>query len=220
MDFNSGYKPFICAGAVILVANDLSESNTRDILDALLYAQTAAANNVTDFSQTASWTNAHKIAMRVTGAMLLDDPDASLPAPMHDSFSLIELVQKVLRNWPLGTAASVLDSTGQSRLDLRFSTPAIETLQQHVVHQGRWVRFMFSLISADLTITTVMIAFEFDEVMGGNVLQHRFNTEKVLGNLSVDGYRAQADPEDYEFSRATIISLLGELRNEHIIALA
>ena len=220
MDFNSKLNPFICAGAIVLVMADLPQANTTDSLDALLYSQTVAANKVTDFSRGEPWANANKIALRVTGALLLDNPVTSLPAPMHDSFSLLELAQEVLRSWLPVTAASVLESTWQNRLDQPFSTIAMETLQQHVVHQGRWIRFMFSLLCADQTITTVMIAFEFDEVIVGNVLQHRFNTEKVLGNLSTDGYKALVDPEDYEFSRATIISLLGDLRHEKIIALA
>lgn len=214
-----GFKAFICAGAVILVADELSESDTQDSLDALLYSQAAATNKITDLTQVETWTRANKMAMRVTGAMLLDNPDANFPVSMPGRFSLLGLARQVLGEWIPETVASVMDSNVQLRLEQALAAPAIEELQQHVVHQDKWVRFMFGVVCPDLTITVVLIAFAFDEPIVDNVLRHRFNSEKVLGNLYVDGYKALADPEDYDLSRATIISLLGERRHKQIIAL-
>ena len=64
MDANSGFKLFVCAGAIVLVADEVSESDRCDSLDALLYSQTVAARKVADFALVESWCHANKMAMR------------------------------------------------------------------------------------------------------------------------------------------------------------
>lgn len=218
MDEVAGFKLFVCAGAIVLVADEVSESNQCDSLDALLYSQTVAARKVADFSQVEAWCQANKMAMRITGALLLDNPAVSLPLATLGSFSLLGLAQQVIQK-RMPSSALWGDSSFPSLLDRASAALARDTLQEHVLHEQRWIRFMLSIISPGLNITTVMIAFEFDEPIADQVLEHRFNTEKILGNVSIDIYRALVDPEDYELSRKTIISLLGERRQEQIIAL-
>lgn len=219
MNTGGGFTTFICAGAVIMVADELPESDRHDGLDALLYSQTVASHKVPDFSEVEPWIHANKVAMRVMGAMLLDNPNVSLPVPMPGSFTLVELVQQIPRQWMPVATAQALDTGLKLLSDQASAALASEVLQKHVLHEGRWIRFTFGFITQDLAITTVVIAFEFDEVIVGSVLGHRFNTEKVLGNVSVDGYKALLDPEDYDLSRAKVISLLGARRQEQIIAL-
>ncbi|MHC8348549.1 hypothetical protein ACYZT7_03990 [Pseudomonas sp. RT4P38] len=219
MNAGVGFKTFICAGAVILVADELPESDRHDGLDALLYSQTVASHKVPDFSEIEPWTHANKMAMRVTGAMLLGNPNVSLPVPMPGSFTLVGLMQQIPRQWMPVATANALDTSLKLLSGQASAALASEVLQQHVLHNGRWIRFTFGFITQGLAITTVVIAFEFDEVIVGNLLCHRFNTEKILGNVSVDGYKALLDPEDYDLSRAKVVSLLGARRQEQIIAL-
>lgn len=219
MNTGVGFKTFICAGAVILVAVELPESDRHDGLDALLYSQTIASHKVPDFSEIKPWTHANKMAMRVVGAMLLDNPNVSLPVPMPGKFTLVELMQQIPRQWMPAATAQALDSSLELLSDQASATLASEVLQKHVLHQGRWIRFTFGFITQGLVITTVVISFGFDEIIVGNLLRHRFNTEKILGNVSVDGYKALIDPEDYDLSRAKVISLLGARRQEQIIPL-
>lgn len=218
MDEVAGFKLFVCAGAIVLVANEVSESDQCDSLDALLYSQTVAARKVADFSLVDAWCDAKKMAMRLTGALMLDNPAVSLPLATPGSFSLLGLAQQVIQK-RMPSSAIWGDSSLPSLLDRASAALARETLQKHVLHEQRWIRFMLSVISPGLNVTTVMIAFGFDERIVDQVLEHRFDTEKIQGNVSIDIYRALADPDDYESSRKTIISLLGELRQEQIIAL-
>ena len=219
MNTGVGFKTFICAGAVILVADKLPEPDRHDGLDALLYSQTVASHKVPDFSEVEPWTHANKIAMRVMGAMLLDNPNVSLPVRMPGNFTLVELTQQILRPWLPAATAQALDSRLEFLSGQASAALASEILQQHVLHQGSWIRFTFGFITQGLAITTVVISFEFDEVIVGSLLRHRFNTEKLLGNVSVDGYKALLDLEDYDLSRAKVVSLLGARRQEQIIAL-
>jgi hypothetical protein len=218
MDEAFGFKLFVCAGAIVLVADEVSGADKCDSLDALLYSQTAAARKVADYSLGESWCHANKMAMRITGALLLDNPGVSLPPATPGHFSLLGLAQQVIHK-RMPSSAIWGDSSFSSLLERATAALARDTLQKHVLHEQRWIRFMLAVISPELNITTVMIAFEFDEPIVDHVLEHRFSTEKVLGNVSIDIYRALADPDDYELSRQTIISLLGERRQEQIIAL-
>ncbi|MHB2245860.1 hypothetical protein ACX64O_03155 [Pseudomonas fitomaticsae] len=219
MNKGIGFKTFICAGTVVLVADELLESDRCDGLDALLYAQLVASHKCPDFAQVDPWSQANKIALRVTGAMLLDNPQASLPVPMPGSFSLAELTRRILHQWVPAATDEVLDLTLDSLLCKASPTPAMEVLFENALHKSRWVRFGFSLLSGSLGVSTVFIAFEVDEVIEGNLLCHRFNTANVRGNVSIDGYKALIDPEDYVFSRDKVIALLGERRQEQIIEL-
>ncbi|MDI2142865.1 MULTISPECIES: hypothetical protein [unclassified Pseudomonas] len=220
MNTDVGVKTFICAGTVVLVADELLESDRCDGLDALLYAQLVASHKCPDLTQVDSWNQANKTALRVTGAMLLDNPHASLPVPMPGSFTLAELIRRIFHQWVPAATDEVVGSS-LTLLSMQASSGhAMEVLLQHSLHEGKWVRFGFSLLSRDLSVSTVFIAFEVDEVIEGNLLCHRFNTANVLGNVSIDGYKALFDPEDYVFSRDKVIALLGDRRQEQIIALA
>lgn len=220
MNAGVGFKAFVCAGTVVLVADELLASDRCDGLDALLYAQLVASRKCPDFAQVDAWNQANRIALRVTGAMLLDNPQASLPVPMPRSFTLAELTRRILYQWVPATTDEVVDLSLDSLLSEASPTPATGVLFENALHEGRWVRFGLSLLTRGLGVSTVFIAFEVDEVIEGNLWCHRFNTANVRGNVSIDGYRALIDPEDYVFSRAKVIELLGERRQEQIIALA
>ena len=64
------------------------------------------------------------------------------------------------------------------------------------------------------------ISFEVDEVIVGNLPAHRFRHEKVLGNVSISAFNALVEPEDYDLSRETVVSLLGARRQEQIVQLS
>jgi hypothetical protein len=214
---NTGIKTFVCAGAVVLVADELSAADRSDSLDALLYSQMVASHKVSDIRDVEAWAHANKMAMRATGAMLLDNPGVSFPAPMPESFTLLEFAIRLLHHWIPATATRVCASAIE--LQLRQVSAAI-AIQPHVLLEGNCIRFMLGFASSGTEVSTVILSFEVEDSVVDNVLHHRFNSKSVLGNLFVEGYRALIDPEDYDFSRAKVISILGERRQEQIIALS
>lgn len=219
MNTLTGFKTFICAGTVVLVADELSAAEQQDGLDALLYAQTVACHKHPDVAQVEPWNHASKIALRMTGALLLENPEASLPVPMPDNFTLAEVTERILHPWvPASTSEVVRTCLGPVSRQAS-SDRAMAVLQQHALLEGRWIRFGFGFLSQDLKLSKVVIAFEFDEVVNDSLLCHRFNTENVRGNVSIDCFQALIDPEDYAFSRDKVIALLGARRQEQIIAL-
>jgi hypothetical protein len=217
---NTGYKTFVCAGAVILLADELSAADRSDSLDALLYAQTVASHKVSDVHDVESWAHANKVAMRAAGAMLLDNPGVSFPAPMPESFTLLELATGLLHHWIPATAARVCAAAIELQLKGVSAAIAKQIIQSHVLLEGKRIRFMLGFASPGTELSTVILSFEVGESVVDNVLHHRFNSKSGLGNVFVEGYRALIDPEDYVFSRAKVISLLGERRQEQIIALS
>jgi hypothetical protein len=217
MNAGFGFKASICAGAVILMADELPESERYDGLDALLYSQTVASHKVPDLTEFESWAHADKMAMRVMGATLLDDPSVSLPVPLPGSFTLAELAQQVLRQWMPAATAEALYTSLELLSDQAVTSPANEVLRKYALQQERWIRFKIGVLSQGIAMSVAVISFEIDEVVADNLLCHRFSTEKVPGNVSVTGYKALIDPEDYDLSRAKVISLLGSRRQEQII---
>lgn len=213
MNTGIGSTIYICAGAVVLVSDQIPESDECDGLDALLYSQTVASHKEPDLSKIEAWTHAGKVAMRVTGAMFLENPQVNLPVQTSESFSLVELGRKVLRQWVPDTQLAALSDQPSTAL-------ASELLRRHVSGPGRWIRIMFGVISQDLIHTMAIIGFESDDVVVGDLLHHRFNPERVQGNISLDSYRAQLEREDYDLSREAVIALLGTRRSEQIIALS
>lgn len=208
---------FVCGCALVLVADDLSSQERQDALDALLYSQTAASRKVLELSAVESWAHANKMAMRVAGAVLADDREINVPLSASGAFTLLEIVQEI--NNSSEPPIKIPGGHWMSALKLEETSPTLDVLQKHVVHEGRWIRFMFAVFSPGITITTVVISFECSEIMGTNIFQHRFSADEVVGNISVSTSTALMDGDDYDFSRATVISLLGERRHEQIIAL-
>ncbi|MBV6826158.1 hypothetical protein [Pseudomonas sp. PD9R] len=208
------YETFICSGALMLVADELSAPERQDGLDALLYAQTVASHQFPNADEHDSWVHANKMAMRTLGGMLFSDPYVSLPVPLPGSFDLSELAQQVLRQWLPAAGVKFLNTCLQ-----RLSSPAKDVLRKHALQQDRQVRFQFGVMSAGTTLTVATIAFAYDEAIVGDLSAYRFLPEKVLANVSVSGYRVNLEPEDYDLSRATVISLLGNRRQERIIQL-
>lgn len=217
---NAEFKTFVCAGAVILVADELSESDSSDSLDALLYSQTVASRKVLDVRDVESWIHANKMALRTTGAMLLDNPGGNLPVPMPESFTLLEFATRFLHRWIPATVTHVSASAIELQLKQDTAAAARASIQSHVIREESCIRFILGVASSGIEVTAVILSFEVEDSIVGNVLHHRFNSKNIRGNVFVEGYRALIDPEDYVFSRAVAISLLGERRQEQIIALS
>ena len=210
-------KVFVCAGALVLVSKELSASDIDDSLDALLYSQTVASHKVPDAVEYEAWNDANKTALKVTGALFFDDPVISAPVTTPDTFTLLELTQELLQGW----APAVLNQQVIANLtsQLESNGAALELLQRNTLQEGKSIRFMLGSVSAESTLTMVVISFAVKEPVPGNVLEQRFNAEQIVGNLAVDCYKALIDADDYCFSRARIIALLGERREKQIIAL-
>lgn len=220
MSSGLNYTTFICAGAVILVADELSTSDRQDGLDALLYAQTVATRKVPDFEEFESWAYANKMAVRTLGGMLFNDPHISLPAPLYGRFTLGDLALLVLHQW---LPAAAVKAMGDSLANLAQQAPdsvAIRLLRAHALQQETRVQIKFGVLSNDLCIDVAAIAFEYDEAIVGHLLGHHFSHEKVPGNVSISALKAHLESDDYELSRATVISLLGARRLEQIVQLS
>ncbi|MHC8289183.1 hypothetical protein ACYZUD_20700 [Pseudomonas sp. XS1P51] len=220
MSAASNYATYICAGTVILVANELSESHSQDGLDSLLYSQTVASRKFPDFAQSDLWINASRIAMKTLGGILFSEPNISLPVPASGAFTLGEMAQQVLRQLVSPTAEQSLKTSLVALSQCAPDSPESTLLHEHMVQNQRRVQFKFGVMSPGVAVAVAAISFEFDEVVAGNLFSHRFSHEKVIGNVLVGGYKALVESEDYDLSRATVISLLGTRRQEQIIKLA
>ncbi|WP_460123573.1 hypothetical protein [Pseudomonas sp. H3_G09] len=208
---------FVCACALVLVTDDLSGQERQDALDALLYSQTAASRKASQFSAAQTWAQITDRAMRVAGASLTDDQEMNFPLPVSGGVTLLEVAQQTMDCW-----MPAINLPGGQRLsDLKLeATPAtLGLLRQHVVRDDKWIRFMFAVVSPGITIPKVVISFEYCGVIGADILQHRFTADDVVGDVCVSASKALLDREDYDFSRATVISLLGERRQEQVLAL-
>lgn len=213
------YSPYLCAGAVVLVANKLSDADRQDGLDALLYSQTVASRKCPDFAEFEPWITASRSAMKTLGGMLLSEPGNSYPAYDQGSFKLGDLAQATLGQLMSVDAERSL-KTCLTALSLRPLEDAASALvQASTVQNHKRVLFRFGVISPGVSIVFAALSFEYDDDFEGHVLNHRFRYEKVVGNLSIAGFKALVEPEDYDFSRETIRSLLGASRLEQVIGL-
>ncbi len=212
------YVNYICAGAVVLVSEKLSVSETQDGLDALLYCQAVASGKVPEFANFERWMNANAGAVRTLGGLVLSEPCIDVPPPRSGRFSLSEMIAPVL-------SQLALTSTEALQVSLRaLSLHASALLQSEVLdtptaQTQQTVRLKYAVISPGVSIAAVVICFRFDEKFTGPVLSYRFAAENVIGNVSIRGYRALMETEDYDLSRETVISLLGCQRQERIIRL-
>lgn len=213
------YRPHLCAGAVVLVSNKLSSADRQDGLEALLYSQTVASRKFPEFDQFEAWTGASRSAMQTLGGVLLSEPDISYPACDRGSFTLGDLAQETLGQLVSVDAGRSLEACLKA-LSLRPQEDAAnELLQAFTVQNGKRVLFRFGAISPGVSIVFAALSFEYDEHFVGHVLNHRFSHDKVVGNLSIAGFKAMVEPEDYDLSRETIRSLLGASRLEQVIGL-
>ncbi|MGE8176106.1 hypothetical protein [Pseudomonas fluorescens] len=219
MSTGLSYTTFMCAGTVILVADELSGSDRQDGLDALLYSQTVASRKFPDFAEFESWMRASKMAIRTLGGILFSDPNVSHPVPISGGFTLGELAQQVLRQWVPAAAVRSLEASLELLSRRASTSPESNVLREHVLQQETRVQFKFGVMSPGVAMAVAAIAFECDEAVVGDILSYRFCHEKIVGNVSISGYNALVEPEDYDLSRDTIISLLGARRQEHIIKL-
>lgn len=213
------YTTYICAGTVILVSNELSESDRQDGLDSLLYCQTVASHKFPDFAEFKPWIDASRMAVKTLGGTLFSEPDFSLPVPVSGSFTLGELAQQAVRHL-VSTAAEQSLKASLEALALRaVALPESTMLHEQIVQNQKRVQFKFGVMSPGVSMAVAAISFEFDDVVSGTILGHRFSHERVIGNVSTGGYKALVESEDYDLSRATVISLLGTRRQEQIIKL-
>lgn len=216
MSTGLGCNAFICAGTLVLVANELPDAQKTDVLNALLYAQTVADRNVANFSAIASWNQARNRAMSVTGALLLGEPEIHFPVSAPASFTLLTLAQQAMHR--VNPDMAVIADGWLQGLRLEQTPAALQVLEKHVVKE-EWVRFLLTLVSAQASISTVVICFQAADLREASVIQRRFSAEALIGNMSISASKALLESEDYDFSRAAILSLLGERCLEQIVGL-
>ena len=214
------YASYLCAGAVILVANELSASDRQDGLDSLLYAQTVASHKFADSADFQSWINASRMAMKTLGGTLFSEPSISFPAPAAGSFTLVDLAQQAMSQLVSPAAGQALKAKLEVLSQRASVFPESALLHTLAVQKERWALFKFGVMSAGVRTGFGALSFEFDDSVVGNILNHRFSHEKVIGNVAIGGYKAMVEREDFDLSRATIISLLGARREQQIIKLS
>ena len=219
MNTGLNYRTYICAGSMILVADEVSGADRQDGLDALLYAQTVASLKCLDVSAFDDWVHANKMAIRTLGGALYSDTHIISPAGLLGSFTLSELMPRIVgQQVPAAALRSLIASLERlSRQDP--ASPSNELLRRHSVQQDRWIRLQVGVMSAGTRMTVFTIAFESGEPVTDSLATQRFIHEKTNTNLSVSGYQALVEREDYDLSRATIISLLESRRLEQIVEL-
>lgn len=218
---NTGLKftTCICAGSLILVADELTGPDRQDGLDALLYAHTVASHKFPDFRTIDDWTQANKMAVRTLGATLFSDTHVSIPVSLPDSFTLSELLPRVAGQIvPSAASRSLVASLERLSCQDPASAPN-ELMRRHALQQERWIRLQVGVMSAGTRMSVFTMAFEYGEPVAGNLAAQRFSRQKVNANLTVSGYQALVEQEDYDLSRATVISLLGSRRQEQVIEL-
>jgi len=217
MSTGLGCKAFVCAGTLVLVSNELPDAQKTDVLNALLYAQTVADRKVADFSASTLWTQARNRAMSVTGALLLGEPEIHFPVSAPASFTLLSLAQQAMHR--VNPDMAVIADGWLQRLRLEQTPAALQVLEKHVVKEEKWVRFLLTLVSAQASISTVVICFQAANLRDASVIQRRFSAQALIGNMSVSASKALLESEDYDFSRAAVLSLLGERCLEQIVGL-
>ncbi|VVN13379.1 hypothetical protein PS662_03969 [Pseudomonas fluorescens] len=157
--------------------------------------------------------------MKTLGGMLLSEPGNSYPVSDRGSFTLADLAQETLGKLVSLDAQQSLKTSLNALSRRPFDHPESALLHAFTVQDQKRVRFKFGVISPGVSITFAALSFEYDDHFVGSVLSHRFRHETVLGNLSIAGFKAVVEPEDYEYSRETIRSLLGASRVEQVIKL-
>lgn len=217
MSTGLGCNAFVCAGTLVLVANELPDAQKTDVLNALLYAQTVADRKVANFSAIASWNQARNRAMSVTGALLLGEPQIHFPVPAPASFTVLTLAQQAMHR--VNPDMAVIADGWLQGLRLEQTPAALQVLEKHVVKEEKWVRFLLTLVSAQAGISTVVICFQAADLREAPVMQRRFSAEALIGNMSISASKVLLESEDYDFSRAAILSLLGERCLEQIVGL-
>jgi hypothetical protein len=219
MNTGLNFTTYICAGSLILLADELSGPDRQDGLDALLYAHTVASHKSPDFRTIDDWTHANKMAVRTLGGALYSDTDVSIPTPLNQSFTLSELLQRVVWKMVPSAASRALVASLERLSRQDPSSAPNELLRRHALQQERWIRLQVGVISAGSRIDVFTMAFEYGEPVAGSLAAQRFSREKVNANLTVSGYQALVEREDYDMSRATVISLLQSRRQEQVIEL-
>ncbi|MCP1421355.1 MULTISPECIES: hypothetical protein [Pseudomonas] len=218
MNTDLNYTTYVCAGSVVLVADEVSGPDRQDGLDALLYAHTVASHKFPEFGTFDDWAQANKMAVRTLGGTLYSDSHVSIP-PLPDTFSLSELLPQVMgQRLPDAALRSLIASLEQLSCQDPTSPPN-ELLRKHAVQQCRWIRLQLGVMSAGTRMAVFTIAFEYGEPVADSLAVQRFRQEKVNTNLTVSGYQALVEREDYDLSRDTVIALLESRRQEQVIEL-
>ncbi|WP_419712225.1 hypothetical protein [Pseudomonas sp. NFX224] len=219
MSTELNYSTYVCAGCMIVVAKELSEADTQDGLDALLYAHTVASLKNSDDSTVADWAYANKMAVRTLGGTLYSDSHVTIPATLPDSFTLRELLPQIVgQAVPAGALRSLTASLERLSRQDTASAPN-ELLRTHALQHERCIRLQVGVMSEGTHLIVLTIAFENGEPVTKSLATQRFSLEKANANLTVSSYQALVEREDYDLSRATIISLLEHRRQEQIVTL-
>ncbi len=228
---NNAGSVYANAGHIFYFANGVDQSFKEDVLNSSLYLQLAASNKHSRFDDFNAWRSVYVDAMPRFGWVPTGNRLNRQAAEGETSISVWEQISNSLGG---RLSANLAHEVGRLFVDqeadkgvstglLLFRDHAVSVQTNSAAGQASAeevsLSLMFSLVSCEHVVTSVFLAFRTTEPLEKNWLSQRFQTEKLIGDLTVEMMCAEISEHRYRRVRERLNTELGPRKQELIIRL-
>lgn len=226
---------YVNAGHIMYVANGVHDSFKDDVLSSSLYLQLAATHKHSRFDDFNAWRSVYVDAMPRFGWVPTGQWLNRQAAEGETSFTVwnqisnrfdgrlaagfADEVGRVFVNQEAGKEAN--KDVGAGLLLFRDHAVSVQTkstAEQASVEETS-LSLIFSLVSSEHLVTSVFLGFKTTEPLEKNGLSQRFQTEKLIGDLTVEMVCAEISEHHYRRVRERLNAELGARKQELIMRL-
>jgi hypothetical protein len=217
------------AGHIVFFADDVSKSFKDDVLSSSLYLQLAASNKYSRFDDFNAWCSLYVDAMPRFGWVLTGQNSYRHAVEGEASFTVWNQITHRLGG---KVSAGFFDKVSRFLVDQEAAeevNAAILLFRDHAVsvrsaapeaQAGAGeasLSLMFSFVSCEHWVTSVLLAFKTTETVGRNLLSQVFPGEKMVGDLAVEVISAQISEHHYRRVRERLNRELGARKQALIL---
>jgi hypothetical protein len=222
---------YVSGGSILVLSPMLERSQRDDFTTSTLYMQLASTNKHPDFKDFDSWGEVYSLLLRrlhfnVLGAVgevytLGGEGHVSVAGVINNALErFFSLEQIALLNPALQSlCADASSSTSLQILTRHAVEPVIESSESTDSQGQTRIRLQVGLVDETATLKMLRISFAVTEPLNSNFMSQQFMAEGIIGSVQLSCFQAQLSDEYEDFSRSTVLSILGTRRTDEIVEL-
>ncbi|RON58427.1 hypothetical protein [Pseudomonas frederiksbergensis] len=222
---------YVSGGSVLVLSPVLGSSQRDDVTASTLYMQLASTNKHPEFKDFDLWCEVYSILLRRLHFNVLGTAGDVYTLGREGHVSVASVIDNALERFFSREQIALIHPALQSLSTGASNCTSLQVLTRHAVEpvigtsestdsQGLTrIRLQVGLVDETATLKMLRISFAVAEPLSSNFMSQQFMADRIRGSVHLSCFQAQLTDEYEDFSRSTVLSILGTRREDEIVEL-
>lgn len=222
---------YVSGGSVLVLSPMLERSQRDDFTASTLYMQLASTHKHPEFKDFDSWCEVYSLLLRRLHFNVLGTAGDVYTLGREGHVSVASVIDNALERCFSREQIALINPALQSLSAGTSSGTSLQVLTRHAVEpvigtsestdsQGLTrIRLQVGLVDEAATLKMLRISFAVAEPLNSNFMSQQFMADRINGSVHLLCFQAQLSDEYEDFSRSTVLSILGTRREDEIVEL-